>query len=186
MDIIGFLDALHIVLGTALLVVSVLFGRIRREQADQGRRIEAMQQQILTVAGLSPPAQEETEQLEPSSSDEEYPDWLPPAGWMRHPEAVRLAREYVLAVPGVRRGEAASLVVAEFLDNHPKHHNPDRRFVERIPLEAWLLTHRLPLPQRARWRNLAIGIGLNEHGELMAYDPTKPHDDLGGVQPRNR
>ena len=92
---------------------------------------------------------------------------------MRKSEAVRLARDYVFAVPGVSRADAAALVVEEFAGEHPKHYDKGKRYVERLPLEAWLLTHRLPLPWRWQWRGRATGIGVNTHGELMVFDPTK-------------
>ena len=54
-DFIGFLDALHIVLGTALVIVSVLFrGELRRQR----HQLEALQQQIITLAGFRAPPQE--------------------------------------------------------------------------------------------------------------------------------
>lgn len=185
--IIGFLDGLHLMLVTALVAVSVVFRRAMRELSDlrsrterQERNLNSVQEQIISLAGLAPSPEVE------APPEEETPDRLPPKGWMRHSEAVRLAHEYVLAVPGMRRGDAALLMVSEFLDNHPRHHNSDRGFVERIPLEAWLLKRRLPMPQRAQWRNRAIGIGVNEHGELMAYDPAANAGSgpLGVVHPK--
>lgn len=187
-DIIGFLDALHVVLATGLAVASMLFRRLKKDMAAQERRLDAvqqrsdaMQQQIITLAGLSRDhASVVREDGVVRETGPEQPYWMPPKGWMRHSEAVRLAQEYVLAVPGMRRAQVASLVAAEFLDNQPKYHDSDRRLVERIPLEAWLLTHRLPMPQRELWRGLDVEIGLNEHDEVMAFDPAKPAlPDLG-------
>ena len=140
-----------------------------RKNAKLEQRLDMVQNQIARMAVPSPrralPALVE---YHPDDS----PDWLPPKGWIRKSEAVRLARDYVFAVPDKSRADVAALVVEEFSEEHPKHYDKGRRYIERIPFEAWLLTHRLPLPQRWQWRGRATGIGANEHGEIMVYDPT--------------
>lgn len=145
-----------------------------RKMRELEARLNVHQEHISLLMGLMPRSEL------PPLKKVTTPDGLPPKGWMRLPEAIRLAHEYVLAVPGIRRRRAAELVIEEFMERQPAHYDSDRRHIERIPLEAWLLTHRLPLPERWLWRGLTPEIGLDEHGEMMAFDPTKPAPpDLG-------
>ena len=88
----------------------------------------------------------------------------PAAGWMRFYEAVRLAEEYALPIKEMTARETAALLVEEFVERHPEHFDERTGFVERIPLTKWLLSHRVPMPYRWRWRRKALGLIHDEEG----------------------
>lgn len=72
----------------------------------------------------------------------------PPVGWMRRSEARRLAEYYAWPIREMTTRKSASLLVAEFIDNHPQHYDKERRWMERVAFERWIGNHRLPMPCR--------------------------------------
>lgn len=88
----------------------------------------------------------------------------PAAGWMRFYEAVRLAEEYALPIKEMTTRETVTLLVEEFVEQHPEHFDERTGFVERVPLTRWLLSHRVPMPYRWRWRRKALGLVYDEEG----------------------
>ena len=88
----------------------------------------------------------------------------PAAGWMRFYEAVRLAEEYALPIKEMTTRETATLLVEEFVERHPEHFDERTGFVERTPLTKWLLSHRVPMPFRWRWRRKSLGLVRDEEG----------------------
>ena len=88
----------------------------------------------------------------------------PATGWMRFYEAIRLAEEYAIPIKEMTTKETTTLLVEEFAEQHPEHFDERTGFVERVPLTKWLLSHRVPMPHRWRWRRKSLGLVHDEEG----------------------
>ena len=98
---------------------------------------------------------------------------------MRFYEAVRLAEEYALPIKEMVTTETATLLVEEFVERHPKHFDERTGFVERVPLTKWLLSHRVPMPYRWRWRRKSLGLVHDEkmRGYFVPSEKRRPLRD---------
>ena len=92
---------------------------------------------------------------------------------MRFYEAVRMAEEYAWPLKEMTAKDATTQLVEEFIERHPQHYDERTKYVERIPLTKWLLSHRVPMPLRWRWRRKALGFGRDGNGRVHVVPSEK-------------
>lgn len=110
--------------------------------------------------------------LQPARSACPFSPFQPPAGvGAADSDAFRPLKEMTTR-------ETATLLVEEFVEQHPEHFDERTGFVERVPLTRWLLSHRVPMPYRWRWRRKALGLVYDEEGRAY-FVPSEKRRPLG-------